>query len=116
MGSSDFTQVKIGQFKNAQEAFNQAVEVAKHMNGHGGYTGTIAEKTEFQMVPVPKGQDPEDFVEACMNFSEGKFWDDKWGPAGCVEVTGKYLKEERGDKYKGVRNFHVYWFFGYASC
>ena len=115
MGAEMFYVKKIGQFKDAQEAFTQAVNVAKHFDGHGGYTGTIAEKQNFKMVSVPKGQDPKDFVDACLNFSDGKFWDDKWGPAGCIDVSGKYLKEERGEKYKGVRNFHVYYFFGFAS-
>lgn len=114
MGADSFINMKIGQFKDANEAFSQAVKVNQHMHGHGGYTGTIAEKSDFKMVTVPKGKDPYDFVQECLD-NDDHFCQDKWGPAGCVEVKGKYLTEERGEKYKGKRNFHVYYFFGYAS-
>jgi hypothetical protein len=116
MGSTTFFIKQRGQYKSVGEAFNEAKKEAELENGTGGYSGTIAEKTDFEMVDVPKGADPFDFASECMDLSEGKLWDDKHGPAGCVEVTGEWLKKERGVKFKGRRNFHVYYFFGWASC
>jgi hypothetical protein len=42
MGACDFYEVAQG--KTAREAFQRAVEDAQYESGHGGYTGTIAEK------------------------------------------------------------------------
>ncbi len=116
MGACEFFEIKKGQYKDAREAFNDAVSNAAYEHGHGGYSGTIAEKDSFQMVEVPKGtKDIQKFAYDLADNSEGKFWDDKWGPAACVEVTGVRLKEMRGERWKGKRNFHVYYFFGWAS-
>jgi len=115
MGAAEFFVTKRGIYKDAKEAFREAVDNAQYDAGHGGYTGTIAEKGSFQMVEVPKGKVPIEFAYDCMENSEGKFWDDKWGSAGCVEVKGVKLKEMRGERFKGKRNFHVYYFFGWAS-
>lgn len=116
MGSQDFFIKKKGQYKNAQEAFIEAVEDAQYEHGHGGYSGTIAEKSSFRMVEVPNRTDPYKFASECAENSEDKFWDDKWGDAGCVEVKGTWLQKERGERYKGKRNFKVFYFFGWASC
>lgn len=45
MGACDFETRGFG--KTAQDAFNEAVDRARYEHGHGGYTGTIAEKSEF---------------------------------------------------------------------
>jgi hypothetical protein len=68
---------------SASAAFREAVREAQYESGHGGYTGTIAEKRDFVMVPVPAGQDPLAYsqTEAAMAVV-----DDKWGPAGCIKV------------------------------
>ena len=49
MGACDFICEAEG--KNAEEAFQAAIQFAKHENGHNGYTGTVAEKNEFVMIP-----------------------------------------------------------------
>ena len=46
----------------AKEAFNSAVDHALYEHGHGGYTGTIAEKDTFIEIEVPESADP--FEEA----------------------------------------------------
>ena len=80
MGATDFS-VKV-MAKTAREAFQKAVEEAKYEYGHGGYTGTIAEKDSFQMISVPHGKDPEDYAfHLIVNDSRVS---DKWGPAGCI--------------------------------
>ncbi len=84
---------------NANEAFGRARREAQHMEGHGGYTGTIAEKDSFVMIDA-KGTISEKmrFARELINDCDERI-DDKWGPAGCIKVEdGKYL------------------FFGWASC
>ena len=45
MGAVDFAATGTG--STAEEAFKAAVSHAQHMDGHGGYSGTIAEKSYF---------------------------------------------------------------------
>lgn len=83
---------------NAFEAFNSAVEEACWNHGHGGYTGSIAEKSEFVIIPLPKDCDPYKYAEKLIGDEDERI-DDKWGPAGCIEL--------------GNNN---YLFFGWASA
>jgi hypothetical protein len=83
MGASTFEDYAWG--KTPQEAFSIAVTDAAHEYGHGGYTGTIAEKSEFVMIPVPakwKGKEQE-YAYHLMNKDDHRI-EDKWGPAGCI--------------------------------
>ena len=41
--------------KNAAEAFSEAREEALYMHGHGGYSGTIAEKNSYEKADMSKG-------------------------------------------------------------
>jgi len=164
MGAYEFLTYGFG--KTAQAAFSQCVKDAQYEHGHGGYTGTIAEKHSFVMVATPKtrldlvdlaycalgdadhittyrdlkeGEDPKkstrqqwDSGKQAMIYKvpvrkklppKLKAWsdklqpiiDDKWGPAACVEVTGKAAKEYRDRRgLKGKRG-KVFLFFGLAS-
>jgi hypothetical protein len=51
MGANEFRTSGTG--ANAQEVFSQLRDQAAWDRGHGGYTGTIAEKPGFVVVPVP---------------------------------------------------------------
>lgn len=51
MGASEFEISRLG--KTAREAFESASEDARWEYGHGGYTGTIAEKPGFIIIPRP---------------------------------------------------------------
>ncbi len=101
MGASEFFTRASG--KSAKEAFSAAVDNAAWQHGHGGYTGTIAEKGEFKMA----SQEVFETIEKAKEFAESKMSDDnhwcqdKWGPAACVSY--KY-----GDRIN-------YLFFGWAS-
>ena len=53
MGATDFSAVAFG--KTAEEAYHKAVDEALYERGHGGYTGTIAEKSGFHLFEPPKG-------------------------------------------------------------
>lgn len=48
MGACDFS--VIIHARTAEEAFDIAVQEAQYEHGHGGYTGTIAEKSDFVMI------------------------------------------------------------------
>ena len=89
MGACDFQCKAKG--ASAKEAFQNARARAQYENGHGGYTGTIAEKHEFKMIPLPQGADP--YVESSRMIDAGDpRIDDKWGPAGCFDLgNGEYL-------------------------
>ena len=70
---------------SAKDAFNELREEALHECGHGGYTGTIAEKNSFTMIYT----DPLDHEQAVKKADElisngDPRIDNKWGPAGCL--------------------------------
>lgn len=91
MGACDFISLSKG--KTPTEAFISAVEYAQYEHGHGGYTGTIAEKHEFKLVPT-NGRSRKELVEAAQDYEEVERlgFDDKWGPAGCFDLgKGEYL-------------------------
>jgi len=91
MGACDFYVVAKG--ATADKAFASAVSDAKYESGHGGYTGTIAEKHSFVMIPfADSAPDPATNRSLAMAYagamvSEGDpRVDDKWGPAGCISL------------------------------
>ena len=83
MGATNYTTVARG--KNAKEAFESAVANAQWEHGHGGYTGTIAEKGSFVEFPRPKGVR----LTTVKKVVYGMTWDDKWGPSACMELKPK---------------------------
>jgi len=113
MGASTFSTRARG--KTAEAAFRTAVEHAQHEYGHGGYTGTIAEKMRFRVLDAsaerPRllqqlrvrlaGTAPEPWLGECLKRIEAGDVDamadvlialhdnrivDKRGPAGCFEI------------------------------
>jgi len=89
MGANTFTQ--IGKGASAREAFADARDTAQYEHGHAGYTGTIAEKQSYVMIPLPEGRDPSDYVEELLDDDDSRICD-KWGPAGCIKIkNGEYL-------------------------
>ena len=72
--------------KTADVAFRRAVKEAQYDHGHGGYSGTIAEKPSFVMVAVPEGRDPEDYAESDEGIAKADP-DGKWGPCGCIRLS-----------------------------
>lgn len=83
MGADTFQTKAKG--KTAEAAFRAAIADAHYEYGHRGYSGTIAEKTEFVMIEVPEGKAPEEYAEDLVAESDGRI-DDKWGPAGCIKL------------------------------
>lgn len=103
MGASDFSNDGYG--KTAHQAFHNVVDHAAWEHGHGGYTGTIAEKTAFVMVgKVKTNAEAYALADQLMRARDPRI-DDKWGPAGCIEVEEGSVEGE---------DTH-YYFFGWAS-
>jgi hypothetical protein len=100
MGADTFMNVAKGH--SAQAAFDTAVSDARYECGHGGYTGTIAEKGGFVMIrpPFTQNSDAErnevvklyrDYADKLIEDADPRI-DDKWGPAGCIDLgEGEYL-------------------------
>ncbi len=113
MGATTFeTTVEIT--KTPEAAFWQARDQARHEYGHGGYTGTIAEKGSFKVLAILGPVDENKLREVegkamdALEKDDGCLIDDddlpgtKWGPAAAI------IFEK--DKKAWIR------FFGWASC
>lgn len=84
-GASTFYTVGYG--ATAKAAFQNAVSEAQHESGHGGYTGTIAEKSSFVTIVCPKEKTPQKYAEELIAQADKRV-DDKYGPAGCIALGG----------------------------
>lgn len=100
MGACTFVTRSHG--RDVQQAFRAAVEDAKWTHGHGGYTGTIAEKREVTVIGEATGwREAAEMANRLLAENDERI-DDKWGPAGAIRVSD--TKEEDG-----------WLFFGWAS-
>lgn len=123
MGGTNFEVRAMG--RNADEAYDNAVNDAIYWHGHSAYSGTIKEKDGYVLFPVLAEitQDAEaKLLQAMWNYRHednkemlikyfgdlaqkaADVYDDKWGPAVCVK-TGR----TEGEQIE-------YLFFGIASC
>jgi len=83
MGGCSFSVVVEGW--SAESAFDEAVKSAQYEYGHGGYTGTIAEKSGFRLLHPPNlDRESPAFREWYERQSDAN---DKWGPAFCVVLA-----------------------------
>ncbi len=85
MGACTFTAYQAGTDPN--EAMRAAVENARYEKGHGGYTGTIAEKYDFVKITdtVMTENQAYDCAYKLLNENDPRI-SDKWGPAGAIPV------------------------------
>ena len=101
MGASAFFSSAAGH--SDKEAFRAARDHAAWEYGHGGYTGTIAEKDSYVMSSTTvftSYKDAYEFASKLVDEDDSRI-SDKWGPAGCVKfIEGNDTK---------------YLFFGWAS-
>ena len=89
MGADTFTTRAKG--KTPKEAFAAALDQAQYDHGHSGYSGTIAEKHAFTVIPLPQGKEPGAYAYELIDARDRRI-DDKWGPAGCIDLgKGEYL-------------------------
>jgi len=105
MGACDFFEEGIG--SSASNAFSEAVDNARHEYGHGGYTGTIAEKSSYKKAGSAPTLDKAYELAEEILFDQCRF-EDKWGPAGYIEIPGPI------DGYEP--SWNMYLFFGFAFC
>jgi len=85
-----------GEGAEAAIVFDELVRQAQWEHGHGGYTGTIAEKDEFVMIPLPdilKNRAKTSFIKYAESLiaEEDERIDDKDGPAGCFKTDTGFL-------------------------
>lgn len=73
-----------GRGTDAKQVFNNLVDQAAHESGHGGYTGTIAEKHDFKIVAPPMT-----IEQARKKADEMADKSDKFGPAFAIPIVGK---------------------------
>jgi len=99
MGAQTFIVYRTKGDLTAKQAFNDAREEAFYNYGHRGYTGTIAEKNSFKMLPVLEGKTAAQSAEEYV-YNDHPAVSDKWGPAGCIDSTED----------------NKYYFFGWASA
>ena len=90
MGATEFICDAHG--TTALDAFQTAVKEAEYEYGHGGYTGTIAEKHSFRMVECEMEKEAVTAKMAEIMEDEDHWAQDKWGPAACIEFEeGRYV-------------------------
>jgi hypothetical protein len=94
MGATEFfTHIKDhGKPATAAEAFEVAVYSALYDHGHSGYSGTIAEKHNFDVIesaPTPMLR-ARAIAEKMVEDGDERI-DDKWGPAGAIRTENGWL-------------------------
>ena len=85
MGACNFSVLAVGQ--DARQAFYRAVADAQWEYGHGGYTGTIAEKGDYVVLKPPKDMDPVLFAQMVQSYWPGRP-KSEWCPEGEPESCG----------------------------
>ncbi|WP_114579033.1 hypothetical protein [Saliphagus sp. LR7] len=101
----------------ADEAFTSAVKDAKHMHGHSGYTGTIAEKTSFTVIPEHEHKGRQKLTVARELIDQGdQRIQRKRGPAGAINCSGTKAATRYREQH-GLEGKHgdVWLFFGWAA-
>ena len=111
MDSEDFFIIESGVFRNAEEAFEQAVKDAAKNDGNGG-TSALAEKSNCVVIEAPKGKDPLAFAKERAARHGADFWNFVDGPAACVEIKGEWLKANRpknGQNTQRIQDVCLFW-------
>ena len=106
MGATNFETFQPGAFVDA--AFQEAQHHARYEYGHGGYTGTIAEKEGYRIINE-EGMPHQKALSLARQLVEQRDSriDDKWGPAGALRV------KQRASKNRP--RLDGWLFFGWAS-
>lgn len=85
MGGTTFEQYTAGADPDA--AFRAAREAALHEHGHGGYSGTLAEKDDYVIVTrrLLTEKEASALAGELIDRDDPRI-SDKWGPAGAIPV------------------------------
>ncbi|NUS02061.1 MAG: hypothetical protein HOV97_05800 [Nonomuraea sp.] len=91
MGGTTFDHYAPG--ADARKAFDEAHEQAGYEYGHGGYSGTIAEKGDFTIITRTPLLESEAYALANKLIeADDPRVRDKWGPAGAIPVVSATRK------------------------
>ena len=90
MGATTFVVTAKG--KTAAEAFAAACQLARvEARAYAeddeedyDFDGTIASKSRFVLLTLPRGKSARDYAEQLLETDGGGPITDKWGPAGCL--------------------------------
>jgi hypothetical protein len=88
MGAETFDHYAEG--ADPQVAFQSTREQALHEHGHGGYTGSLAEKDDYVVItrePMT-ATEAEALADDLINREDPRV-SDKWGPAGAIPVKAE---------------------------
>jgi hypothetical protein len=89
MGAETFIDDVAGD--DLRAAFAAARDDAAYYHGHGGYTGTIAEKSDVTLVDrAPTRADALDLARQLLADDDERV-SDKWGPAGAIAYPGGFV-------------------------
>jgi hypothetical protein len=92
VGAEQFFDTALG--TNIEEAFRAAVEEARYEHGHGGYTGTLAEKDEYTIITntLMSPTEAVALAEKLLQDNDRRV-SDKWGPAGAIPVKSRERRQ-----------------------
>jgi hypothetical protein len=116
MGANSFSTAAFG--KTPQEAFHAAQDQARYEHGHGGYTGTIAEKYGFEQVALPKGVTLPSFLKLLDEAQELGYSEymaervrdhERMGVGARKTWGGKTLKQAQAEYEKQKRKEDRFW-------
>ncbi len=85
MGACDFQTVAWG--RTPEEAFRTAVDAAAWEYGHGGYSGTIAEKHAFNLFPLPPRTKVGKVLDLARLSDHEGYAAEAWRTAGWLEAS-----------------------------
>lgn len=89
MGGVTFSQEHYG-ITDPSEAFREATSQARYEYGHGGYSGTLAEKGEYTIIQKQPMvlEAAEKLAYALIDANDPRITD-KWGPAGAIPLCNE---------------------------
>lgn len=112
MGSHTFQVTVGGKKMTPNEGYRELVEAAQHNHGHDAYNGSISTTSGFVM--VDKGKKRLETVVRGVLDDEGSHIR-KWGPAGCIELSGEQLKRWKRQHGLERTRARAFLFFGWAA-
>lgn len=114
MGAHTFQTTIAGKKLLPNDAYDALVKQAQHEHGHDPYNGTISTTSGYVMLHPPKGCQLDVFIRRVLEDGDGSPVQ-KWGPAGCIEVTGaKATAIKKAHGLDGTRA-RAYIFIGWAA-
>ncbi len=117
MGAESFMTIQLST-GTSDDAYQLAVTSAITEYGINPYNGTISTTDGYQIIDEPRPKyGSKDFFRWVYDTIDNKC--EKWGKAGCIELTPAELKHARSEyrwrHLKGKHNVGGWYFFGIAS-